>query len=168
MLPASESIHFRMMISGNAFLMRRLPECLQYVAFEPARHARAARDLLNLSFADGGGEVLEFAEWWDALTEDDEFDTDLCFAVETIGEGRLIAFAQCWISGFVKDLAVHPEFRGCGVGRTLMMKIFCEFARRGVDKVDLRARRDNPSGAIQFYKTLGMQEIPQIAAADPF
>lgn len=152
----SDAVHFRMLINERASTVLPLPDSMQFAPFTPSRHARAGRELLNVSFRDGGGEVLAFEEWWDMLIEDDEYDPELCFVIEMIETGEVIAFAQCWVTGFVKDLAVHPEHRRLGIGRCLMERIFHEFERRKIPKVDLRARKDNPNGALQFYKRLGM------------
>ncbi len=156
MIQPMDAVHFRMHIDGRLNGDMPLPDDMQFAPFDPSRHARAGRELLNVSFRDGGGEALAFDEWWDMLIEDDEYDPELCFVIEMIESGKVIAFAQCWVTGFIKDIAVHPEYRRRGIGRCLMERIFHEFERRKIPKVDLRARRDNPNGALQFYKRLGM------------
>lgn len=160
-----DAIRFRKPLTGRTFLQPVLRKGLRFAEFDPSRHARAARFLLNLCYRAGGGEVLSFDEWWDALIEDDEFDLDLCFVIETISSRDVIGFAQCWISGFVKDIAVLPEFRREGIGRALMGRVFYEFSNLGLARVDLRARVDNPSGALSFYRALGMHEVIEDAAA---
>ena len=114
--------------------------------------------LLELAYKDGGGTVPAFREWWMSLSQDSDYDPTLCFPVYD-GEGRLVGFAQCWITGFVKDLAVHPNHRRRGVGRALLTHIFQVFQQRGVKAVCLKVEASNPSGAIQLYEDLGMRRI---------
>ena len=70
--------------------------------------------------------------------------------------GRLIGFAQCWTSGFVKDLAVAAPWRKMGLGTALLRAAFREFKPRGAHFVDLKVEASNPSGAVSVYRRLGM------------
>jgi ribosomal protein S18 acetylase RimI-like enzyme len=120
--------------------------------------ARDAHALLELAYANGGGSVPAFQAWWRALSQDSEYDPDLCFPVYE-EEEKLVGFAQCWTSAFVKDLVVHPDFCKRGIGRALLLHIFQVFQRRGARAVDLKVQPDNPSGAAQFYANLGMLRV---------
>jgi ribosomal protein S18 acetylase RimI-like enzyme len=133
------------------------PDGLHLEDFTPAC-GRDAHALLELAYAKGGGSVPAFEAWWCALSQDGEYDPDLCFPVRD-GEGKLVGFAQCWTSAFVKDLVVHPDFRKCGVGRALLLYIFQVFQKRGAAAVELKVQTDNPSGAVQFYARLGMSPV---------
>ena len=136
-----------------------LPAGFELVAFSEAAHARPARALLNAVYADGGGDVLAFEDWWPALSADEEFDPMLCLPVIESETGLLAAFAQCWSSGFIKDIGVRPDLRRQGLGRALMAEIFAVFPARGIDTVRLKVHANNPSGAVAFYKALGMQQV---------
>lgn len=129
--------------------------CLQKFSEE---HAAASHALLELSYAEGGGSVPDFAQWWSALSEDDEYDPDLCFLL-CDRDGSAAAFAQCWTSDYIKDFVVHPRHRRRRVGRALLLHIFRAFRARGAEAVDLKVHIDNPSGAVQFYESLGMVRI---------
>jgi ribosomal protein S18 acetylase RimI-like enzyme len=120
--------------------------------------ARDCHALLELAYRDGGGSVPAFGAWWTSLSQDGEFDPALCFPVYD-GETRLAGFAQCWTSGFVKDLGVHPGHRRRGIGRALLTHIFQVFRLRGIEAVSLKVEASNPSGAVQFYQNLGMRRI---------
>jgi len=133
------------------------PIGVQLIAFNPEQHAREARSLLNLAYSSGGGEVIDFENWWPALKADPEYDRNLCFPVFDIESGRMAAFAQCWTTGFVKDIAVSNELRRTGIGRALMRHISQAFYTRGRTKVSLKVQTDNPSGAVEFYTSLGME-----------
>lgn len=120
--------------------------------------ARDCHALLALAYKHGGGSVPVFGEWWASLSQDSEYDPALCFPVQG-GDGRLVGFAQCWTSGFVKDLGVHPDHRRRRIGRALLTHIFQVFHQRGIKAVSLKVETSNPSGAVQFYEDLGMRRI---------
>jgi ribosomal protein S18 acetylase RimI-like enzyme len=121
--------------------------------------AATVHHLLDVGYAEGGGHVGAFEEWWPSLRDDDEFAADLCFLV--VDEQRTIAgVAQCWTSSFVKDLVVHPLARRRGIGEALLRTVFLEFRHRGEKHVDLKVQLDNPTGAVRLYKKLGMREVP--------
>ena len=133
------------------------PDGLHLKNFTPAC-AGDAHALLELAYANGGGSVPSFEVWWRALSQDSQYDPDLCFPVRD-EVGKLVGFAQCWTTAFVKDLVVHPDFRKRGVGRALLLHIFQVFQKRGAAAVELKVQTDNPSGAVQFYARLGMSPV---------
>ena len=114
--------------------------------------------LLALAYADGGGSVPPFGDWWRSLSHYTEYDPSLCFPVRD-GNGPLVAFAQCWTSAFVKDVVVHPRFRRRGIPRALLSHVFRVFHERGAKAVDLKVKTDNSSGAILLYESLEMVRI---------
>lgn len=130
------------------------PPGIVLIPFDPAAHAAPAHALLAASYEQGGGSVDGFADWWKALRDDSEYDPTLCFVLVD-GAGTLVAFAQCWTSGWVKDIAVAPAFRRRGVARALMLAIFAEFQRRGLSSVGLGVHVDNDR-ALRLYRALGM------------
>jgi ribosomal protein S18 acetylase RimI-like enzyme len=115
-----------------------------------ADDARTVHRLLEIGYAQGGGHIASFEEWWPGLRDDDEFAPDLCFLAVNV---------QCWTSAFIKDLVVHPLARRRGIATALLRRVFWEFRRRGVKHVDLKVQVDNPTGAVRLYKELGMQEV---------
>jgi ribosomal protein S18 acetylase RimI-like enzyme len=133
------------------------PPGVVWVDFDAAQHAQAARALLNDAYRKGGGAVEDFGAWWPALMSDSEFDPALCFVALDKEDGVIAAFAQCWTSGFVKDIAVAAPWRRKGLGRALMHRIFQAFKSRGAAQVELKVQADNPHGALAFYASLGMQ-----------
>ena len=120
--------------------------------------AAVVHRLLEVGYAQGGGEVGSFEEWWSSLRDDDEFAADLCFIV--IDERQdIVGVAQCWTSAFIKDLVVHPLVRRQGIATALLWKVFREFQRRGATHVDLKVEKDNPTGALRLYEAVGMGEV---------
>lgn len=113
-----------------------------------------AHRLLELGYAGGGGTVAPFDIWWRDLTNDPEYDPNLCMYVKH-ESGTMIALAQCWTSAFVKDLVVHPGYRRRGVGRMLLLHVFAEFKARLASSVRLKVERNNLA-AMRFYRSVGM------------
>ena len=119
-------------------------------------HAPAVHALLALSYANGGGSVCEYPQWWENLSTDSEYDPHLCFTA--FSSGALVGVAQCWASGYVKDLAVHPGWRRKGIAAALLLHTFHTFRMRGAQAVDLKVESGN-FGAIALYQSLGMVSV---------
>lgn len=56
--------------------------------------------------------------------------------------------------GWVNYLAVHPDARGAGHGRTLMNEVEAALLARGCPKVNLQLRAENAE-ALAFYAAIG-------------
>lgn len=56
--------------------------------------------------------------------------------------------------GHIKDIAVHPDYRGHGFGRTLLISGLQTLATEGADSVKLEVRRSNEP-ARSLYRDLG-------------
>jgi ribosomal protein S18 acetylase RimI-like enzyme len=148
----------RMDLTADALAAPAWPAGISAETFDLDRHLAPAHALLTSAYADGGGSVGAYAEWRADLLADPEYDPALCFIATDADV--LVGFAQCWTSGFVKDLAVHPDWRRRGLGRALMQTVFREFARRGATHVDLKVADDNPLDVAAFYRSLGMIAVP--------
>lgn len=118
----------------------------------------ALHRLLVESYRNGFGSVPPCEEWWSALTADAEFDPALLFVVVDAAR-QPIALAQCWSSGYLKDLVVDADWRGQGIGEALLLTVFAAFAARGVPHVDLKVEAAN-APAPRLYRRLGMTEAP--------
>jgi ribosomal protein S18 acetylase RimI-like enzyme len=121
-----------------------------------AGDARAIHDVMDRAYIDGRG-VADFDHWWMRLFGDPEFDASLCFLI--FRDDRLAAVALCWTSAFLKDLAVHPDFRRIGLGGNLLRQVFRAFRERGAKAVDLKVEAGN-SAAIALYERAGMYRVP--------
>jgi ribosomal-protein-alanine N-acetyltransferase len=60
--------------------------------------------------------------------------------------------------GDIQTIAVLPQFRSLGLGRTLMTALLEEAQARTAHRVFLEVRADNPH-AISLYASLGFEEI---------
>jgi ribosomal-protein-alanine acetyltransferase len=58
----------------------------------------------------------------------------------------------------IQTIAVSPDVRRSGLGRTLMVTLINEAAKRGADEVFLEVRADNPP-ARELDRTLGFEEL---------
>jgi ribosomal protein S18 acetylase RimI-like enzyme len=130
------------------------PEGVRLLGFTPGQAAEV-HAVLTLAYSQGGGSVPPYSEWWPALATDAEFDPTLLFVARDIA-CRVVGVAQCWASAFIKDLAVHPEWRRRGLGRALLLHAFGVFKSRGATTVSLKVEADNPSGAMRLYQSVGM------------
>ena len=121
-----------------------------------ASDAHAIHDVMSEAYVDGRG-VPPFDNWWPNFSCDPEFDASLCFLV--FGKDRLAAVALCWTSAFLKDLAVHPDFKRIGLGGNLLRQVFGAFRERGAKAVDLKVEAGNQA-AIALYERAGMYRAP--------
>jgi ribosomal protein S18 acetylase RimI-like enzyme len=113
--------------------------------------------LLQLAYANGGGKVGDFDAWFWPLVEDEEFDPSLVL-IAADDAGEPLGLAQCWTSGFLKDLVVHPDHRNRRIGAWLLHQAVAAIRQRGLHYLDLKVEAGN-SAARRFYSRHGMVEI---------
>jgi ribosomal-protein-alanine acetyltransferase len=77
---------------------------------------------------------------------------------EIVGYAGLRAAPAQADQGDIQTLAVVPEQRGHGLGRTLLHQLLDEAERRGVNALFLEVRADNPI-ALELYRSVGFHEI---------
>ena len=80
------------------------------------------------------------------------------YYVVTTGE-RVIGYGMLrgWDQGYAVPslgIALHPDARGLGLGRTLMLVMHSEAKRRGAAKIRLKVYPDNEA-AVSLYRSLG-------------
>lgn len=64
--------------------------------------------------------------------------------------------------GHIKDLAVHPDRRGQGIGSALLSRAMAVLAARGAASVKLEVRADNES-AIDLYRQFGFEHFRTVS-----
>nr|WP_314258481.1 GNAT family N-acetyltransferase [uncultured Devosia sp.] len=114
--------------------------------------------LLADAYGNGFGSVPAFEQWWPAISGDDEYDPALLLIAADHND-QPIGLALCWNSGFIKDLAVAPAWRGRGIAEALLATAFNAFRRRGLLHVDLKVMSANEN-ARRLYHRVGMVEVP--------
>lgn len=117
----------------------------------------ALHTILSEAYANGFGSVPAFHDWWAALTGDSEFDPTLVL-IAADSQGHPIGLAQCWTSGFIKDIAVSRLWHGKGIGEALLRTAFRVFGQRGYAHVDLKVDAGN-AVALRLYRRVGMIEV---------
>lgn len=81
------------------------------------------------------------------------------FWVGKVG-GKIVGFVEFWVmyeESHVIDIAVHPDFRSKGYGKTLMKHLIERSKALGAKKIFLEVRPSNTI-AINLYKKFGFSE----------
>lgn len=150
-------VHLRKNLTDN-LTTSVWPAGIRPEAFDAAKHLKQAHDLLVEAYRHGGGSIGPFEEWWSDLRQDSEFNPSVLF-VALDENDRVVGLAQCWTSGFLRDLAVAEVWRRRGIGEALLLHAFAAFQARGMKHFDLKVEVDNPTGAGRLYQRLGMAPV---------
>ena len=119
--------------------------------------AREIKDLLDLAYAEEfHHQPATFEHWSRFMFEDPMFDANVWFLA--VAEGKIVGAALNWDEGYIKDLVVHPEWRGRGLGKALVHQTFREFKQRGLPRVTLKTDSNNPTDAWRLYERVGMSK----------
>jgi ribosomal protein S18 acetylase RimI-like enzyme len=119
--------------------------------------AKAVKDLLDEAYAaEPGHNPLPFEDWKTFMLGDPSYDPSVWFL--TLAREEIVGAALNWKEGYVKDLVVHPTWRGRGLGTALMLQTFAEFFARGIPRVTLKTDSINPTQAWRLYERLGMRK----------
>jgi len=131
------------------------PAGLQLSEYRPELGAAVHR-LMEFGYLDGGGRVAALEMWQRQFETDPEYDPALCFIA--LDAGEVVGVCQCWTSAYIKNLVVHPQFQGRGLGRALLLQAFKVFQQRREGFVDLKVREDNLR-ARRLYESVGMRAV---------
>lgn len=74
---------------------------------------------------------------------------------------RVVGFIGCWLIAdevHISTLAVHPSFRGLGIGRMLLETTLERCARNGAEIATLEVRVSNVT-AINLYRKMGFEVV---------
>jgi mycothiol synthase len=119
--------------------------------------AREIKDLLDLAYAEEfHHKPATFEHWSRFMFEDPMFDAGVWFLA--VADGEIVGAALNWGEGYIKDLVVHPDWRGRGLGKALVHQTFAEFKRRGLASVTLKTDSNNPTDAWRLYERVGMSK----------
>jgi mycothiol synthase len=118
--------------------------------------AHGLKELLDRAYSEEPHHVpLSFEDWRTFMLTRPSFDPEAWFLA--FEGGGMVGAVLNWKEGYVKDLVVHPDRRGRGLGKALMLQTFAEFARRGILRVTLKTDSINPTQAWKLYERLGME-----------
>lgn len=73
---------------------------------------------------------------------------------------RVVAYGGMWIlldEAHITNIAVHPEYRGMGLGNAIVEQLLIEAKKNGISSMTLEVRISNIS-AINLYKKYGFIE----------
>jgi mycothiol synthase len=119
--------------------------------------AREIKDLLDLAYAqEFHHKPATFEHWSRFMFDDPMFDAGVWFIA--VADGEIVGAALNWDEGYIKDLVVHPDWRGQGLGKALVHQTFAEFKRRGLPRVTLKTDSNNPTDAWRLYERVGMSK----------
>jgi mycothiol synthase len=119
--------------------------------------AREIKELLDLAYAEEfHHQPATFENWSRFMFEDPMFDAKVWFLA--VADGKIVGAALNWDEGYIKDLVVHPAWRGRGLGKALVYETFGEFKRRGLPRVTLKTDSNNPTDAWRLYERAGMRK----------
>lgn len=106
-------------------------------------------------------ENLSFKIPWSRQSITEEIiENNIAIYVCAVIEGRAIGYAGMWQvcdEGHITNIAVHPEFRGCGVGSALVEALLSIAKENNIDALTLEVRRSNII-AQSLYKKYGFEE----------
>ena len=101
----------------------------------------------------------------------DAFETFLgepAFLVAETAEGRIAGYVVADVTpnygrdiGHVKEVAVHPECRGSGIGSNLITRALTILASDGAQSVKLEVRASN-DGAKRLYRRFGFEPLRRV------
>jgi [ribosomal protein S18]-alanine N-acetyltransferase len=91
------------------------------------------------------------------------------FLVATDSRGEVAGYVVADVTrhygrrlGHVKDVAVHPDRRGLGVGSALLSRVLAVLAAHGADSVKLEVRESNDE-AKRLYRKFGFEPLRRVS-----
>jgi mycothiol synthase len=137
------------------------PAGIEVRHFRRHRDEEAVHAAMDEAFRDHWRpDVMSLEEWLAFRFERPGLDLGLWWVAWAGNEVAGAALAiETPLGGYVADLAVRRPWRGCGLGRALLLQAFAELRRRGQQRAYLGVDRDNPTGAMHLYTSLGMRPV---------
>jgi ribosomal-protein-alanine N-acetyltransferase len=106
-------------------------------------------------------ENLSFKIPWSRQSITEEIiGNDMAIYICAVIEGKAIGYAGMWHvcdEGHITNIAVHPEFRGIGVGSLLVEALLSIARERNINALTLEVRRSNII-AQSLYRKYGFEE----------
>lgn len=105
-------------------------------------------------------ERASFVTPWTLGEIEEELDKPLARVWVAEVEGRLAAFGIQWFvvgEAQLANIAVHPDVRGRGLGKQMMLHLLADARSAGMEKMTLEVRTGN-TAAIDLYLALGFVE----------
>lgn len=118
--------------------------------------------IMNKEDVDGMIEIenLSFHTPWSKESMLEELENTIAYYVVARYEGKAIAYGGMWQvldEGHITNIAVHPDFRGQGIGHRVVKAMLEKAKELGVKKLTLEVRTSNEA-ALGLYKHYNFQE----------
>ena len=101
-------------------------------------------------------ETLSFKIPWSRSSFIEELtNNDLAIYLVAMSEDKVIGYGGMWRifdEGHITNIAVHPEFRRCGIASKLMDKILTICNEKGIKGLTLEVRKSNISAQKLYIK----------------
>ncbi len=153
-----ETTHYRMQIDLDQPIEEvKLPDKLSLSTFT-AKDEAELYQLINKAFTWRGREIPTMEAWRNLIFRGGRYDP-LFFVLVRDGEtliGAALAYAE-ETGGWIRQLAVAPEYQGKGLGGLLLCHMFHLFSKAGLTSAALGVASAN-SNACQFYERNGMEK----------
>jgi ribosomal protein S18 acetylase RimI-like enzyme len=124
------------------------------------RLAPDCRELMNDVYGASEGEApTPFAQWWQQLLADSEFEPALCRAA--VSGDRVVGYCHGWRVPFIKDLVVASAWRKRGLASAMLTQLITDYDRREAASIDLKTNVDNLT-AQRLYRRFGFEDVERI------
>ena len=120
---------------------------------------RMIHHVIDTAFLDHFGfTATDFDAWLTRQRSGSGADLGLWWLARVDGEPAAALIGRAWPdTGWVQGLGTLREFRGRGLGRSLLQLAFAEFHRRGYRTAGLGVDASNPTGAVALYESVGVR-----------
>lgn len=111
------------------------------------------KDILNVVAIE---RLVNPSPWSESSFRSELANPQAHYWVAQIGEA-LVGFAGFWLvidEAHITNIAVHPDYQGQGIGKSLMSKLIEDAASKGAVCATLEVRKSNEK-AIRLYESLG-------------
>ncbi len=132
----------------------------------PGQDERAIYHVIQEAFTDFLGHPYQpFEEWQEGVLGRQAFDPSLLYVAldgDTIA-GVVICRAYPEVhQGFINQVGVLRSYRKRGIALHLLLTVFGECYRRGMNDIILDVDAHNATGAHELYRRAGMRKIMQV------
>jgi ribosomal-protein-alanine N-acetyltransferase len=106
-------------------------------------------------------ELLSFAIPWPRQSFYNELNNHLATYIVAEYDNKVIGYAGMWRiidEGHITNIAVHPEYRGAGLGNLIIEVLVSDAKDEGVSAMTLEVRVNNLP-ALNLYKKYGFIEV---------
>jgi mycothiol synthase len=104
--------------------------------------------------------------WWERVSTSPSLDPEGMWLLEVDGEPAALALldeSRAEIGdGYVAILGVRRAYRGRGLARLLLQRVFVHYRDLGRQGVALGVDAENPTGAVRLYEGVGMAAVRTI------